>query len=196
MLAFRGRTQLFPGDPHLPTAQFVRCADRIDSFKLQNPAITLSPNLFHVASRCSPCKLSKNNRLFGEKRPSRSVRSVAKYLAPVAPTAHDASQRDELLVHATPLAYSRISSVYRFLTFMPAAPSNARIDFAVRPFFPITFPKSDGVHLQLKHANLIPRHRSYGDLLRLVDQSLGDQFHQLDNRISVCCQSRSPPSNI
>src|SRR5208337_620248 len=40
--------------------------------------------------------------------------------------------------------YSRISSVKRFLSFMPAALRMVRTERAVRPCFPITFPKSEG----------------------------------------------------
>src|ERR1035441_3055530 len=39
--------------------------------------------------------------------------------------------------------YSRISSVKRFLSFMPAALRMVRIERAVLPCFPITFPKSE-----------------------------------------------------
>src|SRR6266568_4389692 len=40
--------------------------------------------------------------------------------------------------------YSRISSVRRFLTFIPAAPRIVRMDLAVRPCRPITLPRSVG----------------------------------------------------
>src|SRR3989442_11218019 len=40
--------------------------------------------------------------------------------------------------------YSRISSVRRFFSFIPAAPRIVRMDFAVRPWRPITFPRSLG----------------------------------------------------
>src|SRR5580704_13327985 len=40
--------------------------------------------------------------------------------------------------------YSRISSVKRFFNFIPAAPSRVRMDLAVRPCRPITFPRSSG----------------------------------------------------
>src|SRR5579863_7573306 len=42
------------------------------------------------------------------------------------------------------LVYSRISSVKRFFSFIPAAPRIVRMERAVRPCFPITFPRSDG----------------------------------------------------
>src|ERR1700735_811667 len=38
--------------------------------------------------------------------------------------------------------YSRISSVNRRFSFMPAAPSSVRMDRAVRPCLPITLPRS------------------------------------------------------
>ena len=53
------------------------------------------------------------------------------YLATPAPGPQDASHgqsREEFRSH-----YSRISSVKRFLSFIPAAPRMVRIDFAVRP---------------------------------------------------------------
>src|SRR6184192_1138092 len=39
---------------------------------------------------------------------------------------------------------SRISSVKRFFNFIPAAPKSVRTALAVRPWRPITFPKSSG----------------------------------------------------
>src|SRR5262249_25563786 len=40
--------------------------------------------------------------------------------------------------------YSRISRVYRFRNFIPAAPRMVRIDLAVRPCRPMTLPRSSG----------------------------------------------------
>jgi len=42
------------------------------------------------------------------------------------------------------LFYSRISSVKRFFSFIPAAPRMVRIERAVRPCLPITLPRSEG----------------------------------------------------
>src|SRR5580704_3066134 len=63
-------------------------------------------------------------------------------LAAAAPGAQNARQgqnRGGFAGH-----YSRISSVKRFLSFIPAAPRMVRIDFAVRPCRPITLPRSSG----------------------------------------------------
>src|SRR5262245_27801082 len=52
--------------------------------------------------------------------------------------------------------YSKISRVKRRLSFMPAAPRIVRIERAVRPCFPITFPKSLGATRNSKTVTCSP----------------------------------------
>src|SRR5437588_12329686 len=64
------------------------------------------------------------------------------HLAAPAPRPQDTRERQQrrwFQAH-----YSRISSVRRFLSFIPAAPRMVRMDFAVRPCLPITLPRSVG----------------------------------------------------
>src|SRR5262249_61933900 len=68
------------------------------------------------------------------------------HFAPAAVRADNARQGN---AHETPFRevgghYSRISKVRRFLNFIPAAPRMVRMDLAVRPWRPITFPRSLG----------------------------------------------------
>src|SRR5580658_3368354 len=66
-------------------------------------------------------------------------------LAAIAARADQAASADPVrLAHAhngfAVRFYSRISSVNRRCSFIPAAPNSVRIERAVRPCFPITFP--------------------------------------------------------
>ena len=75
--------------------------------------------------------------------------------------------------------YSRISSVKRFLSFIPAAPRMVRIDFAVRPCRPITLPRSAGVNAQLQHGDLLALHGANLNVFWMIHESFRDGFNQL-----------------
>src|SRR5271154_2225151 len=82
-------------------------------------------------------------RLFESDQPFGKIgEDFGSHLATPPPRAHDS--RNGETGEGFGGHYSRISSVNRFLSFIPAAPRMVRMDFAVRPCRPITFPRSVG----------------------------------------------------
>src|SRR5262249_49475140 len=65
-------------------------------------------------------------------------------LALVAARPYHTRDQDPFLFFVEGFQSSRISSVKRLRSFIPAAPSSVRIALAVRPWRPMTFPKSSG----------------------------------------------------
>ncbi len=75
-------------------------------------------------------------------------------------------------------AHSRISSVKRRFSFMPAAPRMVRMERAVLPCLPITLPKSLGATLNSRTVTCSPS-TTDGNFFRDVHQSFRDIFNQL-----------------
>ncbi len=75
--------------------------------------------------------------------------------------------------------YSRISSVNRRFSFMPAAPSSVRMDRAVRPCLPMTLPKSLAATFNSSTVTCSPCTSLDGDLVGQINQSLRDVFDKL-----------------
>ena len=62
---------------------------------------------------------------------------------------------------------------------MPAAPSRVRMERAVRPCLPMTFPRSPGATRSSSTVTCSPLDLLYGDFVGDVHQSFRDIFNQL-----------------
>ena len=60
----------------------------------------------------------------------------------------------------------------RRFNFIPAAPRMVRIDLAVRPFLPITLPKSLGATFRFQHRDLFAFHYPDGNIIGNVNKEL------------------------
>ena len=116
------RESLLGGDGQFGTGQRLRGTDRIHALELKDRLIIMIPDRFQLIGNIADVNAAQRREPFpvvGQGKPGQ--------LTFVPP---DTCQpADENAV------YSRISSVNRRLSFIPAAPSRVRIDLAVRPAY-------------------------------------------------------------
>ena len=67
----------------------------------------------------------------------------------------------------------------RFRNFVPAAATIVLSERAVRPWRPMTFPRSPGSDLQLENGAVVAAGFAHGDRIGLVDQRLRDELHEV-----------------
>src|SRR5713101_7594444 len=126
---------------HLIVGQRLGFVDGIDAAKLEDHVAFVQPVLFQFELSPLPVLAQqKEAPLFGKALRKIGVKFGGNFAAPSL-RFEDARNRDKLFADTR---YSRISSVNRFCSFMPAAPRMVRMERAVRPCLPITLPRSLG----------------------------------------------------
>src|SRR5206468_3069924 len=108
--------------------------DRIDAGELQHRNTVVIPNL--LDRDFPPLRPGLQDHLAQLSSASRLVAvDLGQKLAAISPRPAKPAHRDPLRILVLRRRYSKISSVNRRFSFIPAAPSNVRIDRAVRPCF-------------------------------------------------------------
>src|SRR5262249_6105370 len=132
-------------------------ADALDAGKLQNHKSLVQPMRLELQLAPFAALIESEQHLpLGELLGEIGVQ-LGGHLSLASLGLHDAGDGDEFggRGHRVDFGYSSstMSSEYRFFSFMPAALSSVRIERAVRPCLPITFPTSLGA---TRNSNSVP----------------------------------------
>src|SRR5579864_855054 len=156
MLALFGWQTVGAGNPNFSALQQLGLGNRIHAAELEHPAAAVLPDSFHFY----PAR--PYGRFFTEQKnlaqPLKSFRLAGEgnrgQLAAVSPSPPQPGDSHPLAVFRE--THSRISSVKRRFSFIPAAPRMVRMDRAVRPCFPMTLPRSLGATRSSKTVTCSP----------------------------------------
>src|SRR5215470_4965737 len=147
ILAVRKHHTVGQGNQHLQSAQLLRVVNRGATFEMKYAmlrVIAIHPEvfqrggarLFHTAAQIHLSQGTESHGKVGEQ--------LGQDFALVSARPQDARDQHPFLVFVGGLQSSRISRVKRLRSFIPAAPSSVRMALAVRPWRPITLPRSSG----------------------------------------------------
>src|SRR6266403_1344298 len=135
------------GDQHLQPAQLLGSVNGGASVKMKNPifrVIAVHPEILQADRSRFVLGLAEENLQAGRKSRGKIGEQFGQNFTFVAARTNDARNLHPALVFSGRFQSSSISSVKRLRSFIPAAPRSVRMALAVRPWRPITLPKSSG----------------------------------------------------
>src|SRR5437899_6675838 len=148
--------EIFPGgkfhpvrkrDQNLKPAKFFRGIDGRATLKMKNSmfrVVAVHPEVLQTDRSRFVLVMAQENLKAGGKSRGKIRKQLGQNFAFVAARSKDARNLYPALLFSGRIQSSSISSVKRLCSFIPAAPSSVRIAFAVRPWRPITLPRSSG----------------------------------------------------
>src|SRR5882724_11727105 len=135
------------GDQHLQPAQLLGIVNGGASDKMKNPmfrVIAVHPEILQADRSRFVLGLAEENLQAGRKSSGKIGEQFGQYFTFIAARTNDARDLHPALLFSGRFQSSSISSVKRLRSFIPAAPRSVRMALAVRPWRPITLPKSSG----------------------------------------------------
>src|SRR5258705_493941 len=117
------------------------------SLEVKNPmfrVIAVHPEILQTDGSWFALGLAQENLQAGGKSRGKIGEQLGQNFALVAARTNDARNQHPALLFNGGIQSSSISSVKRLCSFIPAAPRSVRIALAVRPWRPMTFPRSSG----------------------------------------------------
>src|SRR5260221_5833515 len=134
-------------DQHLESAKLFRGVNRRVSLEVKNSmfrVIAVHPEILQTNDSRFALGLAQKNLQAGGKSCGKIGEQFGQNFALVAARTNNARNQHPALLFSGRIQSSSISSVKRLCSFIPAAPSKVRTALAVRPWRPITLPRSSG----------------------------------------------------
>src|ERR1700675_157028 len=134
-------------DQHLKPAKLFGGVNRSASFEMENPVfrvIAVHPEILQTDRSRIALRATEINLQTGRKSRGKIGEKFGQNFAFIAARTNDARNLHPALLFSGGFQSSSISSVKRLCSFIPAAPRSVRMALAVRPWRPITLPRSSG----------------------------------------------------